>query len=448
VSLPELTAGLAIAVLLATAVHSSRVSRRRRGELEDEVKEHTTRLEAALERLRRENGERERSRRALAEKEIQARDALLRVLGHQLRNPLASIESAVDALTLQPENREVAARMHDILRRQVHQLARLADDLLDVSRVECGKLELHLERLDLLALVDHACQCVQPRAQAAGLDLAFEPGSGILWVDADPVRLRQVIDNLLANAIEFTGRGDEIRVRLQPEGDQALLRVSDSGRGVDPRQRADIFDPFVQGREGTEAAAGLGIGLALVRSLVSAHGGSMEVASGGPGTGSEFSVRLPLRSPPTEKRGRSPLAPATRRRRVLLVDDEPDLAEGLAEILRLDGHEVEVALDGPAALELARRFRPELVVCDLGLPGMDGYEVAARLRSSPETAACRLLALSGYGDHEALRRAREAGFDLHLTKPVGSRELREVLASESEPPRGASRPDPDPLDGL
>jgi CheY-like chemotaxis protein len=141
------------------------------------------------------------------------------------------------------------------------------------------------------------------------------------------------------------------------------------------------------------------------------------------------------------------LEPATRRR-VLLIDDEPDLADGLAEILRLDGHEVEVARDGPGALELARRFRPELVVCDLGLPGMDGYEVAARLRAAPETAGCRLLALSGYGGDEALRRAREAGFDRHLTKPVGSRELRAFLVAESQPPRGASRPDPDPLDGL
>ena len=151
---------------------------------------------------------------------------------------------------------------------------------------------------------------------------------------------------------------------------------------------------------------------------------------------------------PMEKRERTLLATTTRRRRVLLIDDEPDLAEGLAEILRLDGHEVEVARDGPSALELARRLRPELVVCDLGLPGMDGYEVAARLRASPETAACHLLALSGYGDHDALRRTQEAGFDRHLTKPVGSRELREILAAESEPPRGASRPDPDPLDGL
>jgi CheY-like chemotaxis protein len=309
---------------------------------------------------------------------------------------------------------------------------------------EDGKGELHLERLDLHALVGQACQGVQPRAQAAGLDLAFEPCRGSLWVDADPVRLREVIDHLLAHAIDLTARGGRIRVGLESEGDRALVRVSDTGIGADPKRPARVLDPRIDGREGAEAAGGLG----LVRGLVSAHGGSVEVASAGLGSRSEFSVRLPRRDPPTTKTARPRAAPTTPKRRVLLIDDEPDLAEGLAEILRHDGHEVAVARDGLAALEIARRFRPDLVVCDLGLPGMDGYEVATRLRAAPETAASRIFALSGYGDPEALRRAREAGFDRHLTKPVGSRELREALAAEPAPPRGTSARTPDPLDGL
>jgi PAS domain S-box-containing protein len=370
------------------------------------------------------------------------KDEFMAMLGHELRNPLGPIRNAVMILNLigsqEPEPREARA----MIERQVKHMARLIDDLLDVSRIARGKIRLRTERCDLGRIVRDTASDYRPVLEAAGLALEVDIPAEPLWIRGDATRLSQVLGNLLHNAQKFTDAGGRVAVRAaaEPGGTRAEVTVRDTGIGIDPDVLARMFDAFSQADTSLDRArGGLGLGLALVKGLVELHGGEVQASSEGVGRGAEFTIRLPLDVPaaadePTEGERPDSQAPS----RVLVVEDNIDAAQSLRMLLKMSGHQVAVAHDGPAALEAAGSFRPELVLCDLGLPGgMSGYDVARALRQAPETAGTSLIALSGYGRDEDRRRSHEAGFDLHLTKPVDFARLRQVLASPPRSPRDA-----------
>jgi len=354
------------------------------------------------------------------------------VLAHELRNPLAPI---FYALQLLDHDAAAAARQQarGIVERQVHRLARLVDDLLDASRIAMGKLELRKGRVEVNGLVRHAVETAQPFLAARRHQLTLSPAAAEVWLDADGARLEQVLTNLLHNAAKFTDEGGGISLLVETRLGEVALRVRDTGIGM-PRDVLDrVFEPFVQENRRT-GQGGLGIGLTLARRLVELHGGTLTAASDGPGSGSEFVVTLPTLAGPEAAAPAEPVPALSRdagppHRRVLAVDDNEDTVEMLAALLALDGHEVRMAHSGPEALAVAAAFRPEAVVLDLGLPGLDGYEVARRLRQDGTCPDAVLIAASGYGQEEDLQRSREAGFDHHLLKPVDPRRLREILAA-------------------
>ena len=365
------------------------------------------------------------------------KDEFLAMLAHELRNPLAPILHAVHVLRqLEPASpRE--AWCQEVIERQTVHLSRLVDDLLDISRITQGKVTLRREPVDLAAMVMRAVETVRPfledRRHELVLDLPAEP----VVLAGDLVRLAQVLSNLLHNAAKYTQDGGRIELSAWAGEGEVVLRVRDNGIGIPPEVLSRIFDLFMQAdRSLSRSEGGLGVGLTLVRSLVLMHDGSVEAHSDGPGQGTEMVVRLPAQ---VEAQPVAPAAPEPeaersavdrRGRRVLVVDDSRDSAESLALLLELKGHEVRVALDGPAALEAARGFLPEIVLLDIGLPGMDGYEVARRLRAGRDGIdgeGMLLVALTGYGQDEDRRRSREAGFDHHLVKPVDFDELARVL---------------------
>ena len=365
------------------------------------------------------------------------KDEFLGMLGHELRNPLAAIGGAL-ALMRRGADRADREWAEQLIGRQAGQLNRLVDDLLDVSRIATGKLELRQEVLEAGTLVGRALEVVRPLVEQRrqSLEVATEPGP--MMMRGDPVRLEQVLVNLLTNAAKYTDEGGAIRLVSRREGEAVVIEVADSGIGIAPEMVPRIFDLYAQvDGHAARSQGGLGIGLALVRNLVELHGGSVAAWSEGVGRGSVFSVRLPAIEPPP-----GPLAwdassqrPGATTRRVLLIDDNRDTAKTLGILLRGLGHEVEVAHDGRAGFEAARSSGPEVVLLDIGLPGMDGYQVAERLRREPGCAAAVLVALSGYGREEDRRRARDAGFDHYLVKPVELSELTELLG-RSEPSRG------------
>jgi signal transduction histidine kinase/ActR/RegA family two-component response regulator len=363
---------------------------------------------------------------AAREREVVARDQFLAMLGHELRNPLGAIVLALDVI-----DRRGAAepRQLDVVRRQSRQLSRLVDDLLDVSRVTSGKIALHRHPVELAALVGRAVEAMQPPAASAGVSLRVEVAPGEVPVLGDPVRLEQVIANLVGNAVKYNRPGGQVAVSLETSGGQAVLRVRDDGIGLAEADLERVFDTFVQVDSGLDRArGGLGLGLTLVKTLVAMHGGQVRAESGGPGKGSTFTVRLPLATPAElPARGdRGAAAPAARARRVLVIDDSPDNREVAQSALELLGHEVSLAGDGPSGIEEAFRCNPEVVVIDIGLPGLDGYEVARRLRAARGRGMV-LIALTGYGQPDDRQRALEAGFDLHLTKPVEIEALRRAV---------------------
>jgi two-component system CheB/CheR fusion protein len=359
------------------------------------------------------------------------------MLSHELRNPLAPLRHALWLLDRAPADSEQAANARATLGRQVLHLSRLTDDLLDVTRISRGKVRLQRERVDLVDVVrraidDHGALFA---SRQVALEASLPPAP--LWLDADPTRIGQVVGNVLWNAAKFTDPGGRAAVTVRRAGDGlAEVRVRDDGIGIPADLLADVFEPFVQAdRSLDRTRGGLGLGLALVRSLVELHGGTVEALSAGPGQGAEFVVRLPLvpeppaLSLPARPTGRESMP----RHRVLVVEDNVDAAETLREMLRLWDHDVEVAHDGPRGLERARDFRPDVVLCDIGLPGMDGYEVARALRADPSSASAFLVAVTGYASPEDARRAAGAGFDLHLGKPVPIEVLEEVLATAPAP---------------
>ncbi len=363
------------------------------------------------------------------------KDEFLATLAHELRNPLAPIRNSLQILKMPRLDAATVERSREMMERQVHQLVRLVDDLLDVSRVMRGKIELRKEQVELSAVVARAVETVQPLIDAQGHELTVGLPPESLPLDADPVRLAQVVGNLLTNAAKYTESNGRIWLTAQRQGEEAVLRVRDTGIGLAPDMLPHIFELFVQvDHAATRSQGGLGIGLTLVKNLVEMHHGTVEAHSEGLGAGCEFVVRLPLmpqvhRQRIEEENGEAPQESArSSGHRLLVVDDNRDAADSLAMLLRLQGHEVRVAHDGLAALELAEGYRPEMVFLDIGMPGMDGYEVARRLRRQPGLENIRLAALTGWGQAEDRRRTAEAGFDHHLVKPVEPNALESLLS--------------------
>jgi two-component system CheB/CheR fusion protein len=347
------------------------------------------------------------------------KDEFMALLGHELRNPLAPLGNSLDILRRHGDDPAHTERALAVIDRQVTHLTRLVDDLLDVSRITRGKIPLRRERLDLSAQLDSIIEDHRTLFADAGLRLEVDAPRVPLWVDADAARLAQMIGNLLQNARKFTDRGGEVKVSVLTSADRRGVSVTirDTGIGMDPSSIERMFDAFAQADETlAHSRGGLGLGLALVKALAELHGGSVRASSAGLGHGSEFVLQLPLASPPAVTPGD---VPRTGSRRVLVVDDNADAAETLADLLRLEGHDVRVAVDGRAALDEARRFRPEIAFCDIGLPGdLDGYALARALRAEPGMERTPLVAMTGYALDEDQRRTKEAGFALHLTKPT------------------------------
>jgi PAS domain S-box-containing protein len=357
----------------------------------------------------------------------------LAMLGHELRNPLAPIRNAVEIMRAREVKDPSVKWARDLIDRQVSHLSRLVDDLLDVGRIGSGKVTLRKEPLDLGLLVSRAVDAARPsleeRKHTLSLILPNEP----LRVEGDATRLSQVALNLINNAAKYTPRGGRVWVTLRRAEGQAILTVRDNGIGMAPDLVPRVFDLFVQGERGLDRSeGGLGIGLTLVHKLVADHGGTVVADSAGQGKGSEFTVRLPaLDRPPVEATASAEPPAAGRRpegRRILIVDDSADSAESMALLLQIWGHDVHVASDGPHALAVAAECRPEVVLLDIGLPGMTGYEVARRLRELPDMADAVLVATTGYGQDEDRKHSREAGFALHLVKPVQPDLLQKVFA--------------------
>jgi PAS domain S-box-containing protein len=368
---------------------------------------------------------RERAARAEAEASNRAKDEFLAMLGHELRNPLGAIGSAVRVLGLLGADGDAGQRPREVIERQVAHLSRLVDDLLDVARVSSGQVLLAQQACDLGALVRQVVATFRASHRLDGHEVNAETPAA--WVEADPVRLEQVIANLLDNALKYTPAGGLIHLAVHGEPDAAVLTVSDTGAGIPAHLLARVFDLFVQGERGTDRGqGGLGIGLTLVRRLVELHQGTVEAASAGAGRGATFTVRLPRALPPAEAAAADPPA-AAHRLRILLVEDNADAREMLSAALRLQGHEVHVASDGPEGVSAALALQPDAALVDIGLPGFDGYEVARRIRAGRPTRATRLVALTGYGQPEDRRRTRDAGFDDHLVKPVDPGRVAEVL---------------------
>lgn len=370
------------------------------------------------------------------------KDEFLATLAHELRNPLAPLLNSLQLLKMPRLDGATIERTRQTMERQVHHLVRLIDDLLDVSRVMRGKISLQRERLELSTIVARGVETARPIIDAQGHDLQIDLPDAPLPLEADPVRMAQVFANLFNNAAKYTPAGGRISLSAKREGADIEVRVRDTGIGIAPELLSGIFDLFVQADpSASRSQGGLGIGLTLVKSLVEMHGGTICARSGGLGRGSEFVVRLPLARAQSADGSRDSasmqLPPARIIRRVLVIDDNQDAAETLALLLQLEGHEVHVAHDGPAGLEAAVSLRPDVIFLDLGMPGMDGYEVARRLRQEPGLKETRLAALTGWGQQEDRRRSAEAGFDAHLVKPVDPTAIHLFLsdvdgASESE----------------
>jgi CheY-like chemotaxis protein/nitrogen-specific signal transduction histidine kinase len=353
-----------------------------------------------------------------------AKDEFLALLGHELRNPLAAIAGATELLVARDRarnskgnsNAALPDRFLSIIQRQNRHLSRILDDLLDVSRMMSGRLVLDTRPLNLAESVRQCVEALRATEAAQGHVLRVEADEA--WVQADPMRVEQIIDNLVANALKFSPVGGEVMVRVDVLPGTALLHVSDSGDGIPPELLRQVFEPFVQGPAPTHGAAGgLGIGLALVRQLVDLHHGEVRASSKGPGLGASFEVRLPLIE------AQAPALPDTlaasyEKRRVLLVEDNPDARETTAELLRVAGYEVAEAADGEAALRAVQDRTPDVVVMDIGLPGMSGHEVAREFRQMPLLRSAKLIALSGYGQARDKAESAAAGFDTHLVKPV------------------------------
>ena len=361
------------------------------------------------------------------------KDEFLAMLAHELRNPLSSIQNAaylVRHASLPPER---SAWAKDVIVNQVKHLARLVDDLLDVARITRGKIELRTDQIDLAKVLHRASDAARPMIEERRHEFVMELGSTPLTIQGDPTRLEQVFSNLLTNAAKYTDPGGRIEVTAQPEGGKLVVRIADNGVGISSEMLSRVFDLFAQVDNSLDRTqGGLGIGLTISQQLVILHGGSIEVTSGGTGQGSVFTVRIPLLEPQSSE----VIAPAVETAslnprsgaRILVVDDNLATATALADLLQLSGFEVESAHDGFQAILAARKQLPEVVLLDIGLPGMDGYQVVRKLRHEEGLRDARIIAITGYGEDQARQRSREAGFDHHLVKPVDYDTLLGLIA--------------------
>ena len=363
----------------------------------------------------------------------QRKTEFLALLAHELRNPLGPIRHAVKILrarTPQPEELNWATNIID---RQTEHMTRLVEDLLDVARITRGTIELRLERVDIATILKGAVEASSALVTKARHQLKVTLPSEPIIVDGDPTRLQQVVTNLLDNAAKYTDPGGRIALSAQREGDDAVIRVRDTGIGIAAGQLPHIFEMFTQGGMPVERAqGGLGVGLSLVDRLVKLHGGSVTAASAGPGAGSEFTIRLPAADrsrKASDKAATGPSSHRTSRCRVLVVDDNVDSVDSLAMLLRMMGHQVEAANDGEAALSIAAKFRADVGILDIGLPKMSGYDLAQRMRQQPWGKDMVLVALTGWGQAEHRQRSAASGFDHHLTKPVDLEALQQILAA-------------------
>jgi PAS domain S-box-containing protein len=364
------------------------------------------------------------------------KDEFLAMLSHELRNPLAAIRNAAHLIQMERTKGPMQLEAQGMLDRQIAQLTRLVDDLLDVSRISTGLVRLQLESVDLRGIVGRAVEICRPQVDRKEQTLTLSLPGTALWVHGDDVRLEQVIVNLLNNANKYTDRGGLLAVALRTEGDEAVLCVRDNGIGIEPEALPRMFDLFTQANQSlSRAQGGLGIGLALVKSLVAMHGGRIEAHSV-PGQGSEFIVILPCAPSPRERpvaAGEIVRAPA-RALRVLVVEDNPDVARGIARMLGVAGHDARVARDGASGMSMAREFAPDAVLLDIGLPVVDGLQVARWIRQEPGLKSVLLIALTGYGQDSDKQCTRDAGFDYHLVKPVDFKTIESILATVDRHP--------------
>jgi len=409
--------------VFAALYRKTREAERLTTELERRVAERTAELEASVAR-----------QIDLARQLLDAdrrKDEFLALLAHELRNPLAPIRNAVNIMHMKGLDDPDLIWCHDVIERQAKQLTRLVDDLLDVSRITKGKIRLRTEQLDLRDVVHDAVETSRPLIDEMGHQITVEMPQTPLLVRGDPARLTQVVANLLNNAAKYQMENGTITVRIEHDGADSVIVVKDGGIGITRESMPRIFDLFTQGERAPDrAAGGLGIGLSLVRQIVELHGGTVRAESPGPGLGSEFVVHLPasIDSLVTQADGTSEAVPsADAPRSILVVDDNEDAAESMAMLLRLRGHEVVVAHNGEDALRLAGERPPSVVLLDIGMPGMDGYEVCRRFRTSG-LGEMRIIAMTGFGLEQDRQRSKEAGFDAHTVKPVAIAELVKLLA--------------------
>jgi len=361
------------------------------------------------------------------------KDEFLAMLAHELRNPMAPIGNGLEILAIAGDDPQLREEVRSMMQRQFEHLVRLVDDLLDVSRIARGKIELRTEPMPLGSVVHRAVEAAQPLIDALGHRLDVQLPGKKLWIKADPVRMAQVVTNLLTNAARYTDAGGQITLGVREENGRAVVSVRDTGIGIAPEELVRVFDLFMQGNRGiSRGHGGLGLGLTLVKSLVRMHGGEVEARSAGLGKGSEFLVRLPLIAAPELADGEGEGCFTHPPRRILVVDDNTDAGDSLARLLQLKQHAVNVARNGAEALQAAGRSRPEIAILDLGMPGMDGYELARQLRKLPGGESIVLVALTGWGGPRDRERTKAAGFDHHFVKPIAVDDLTAVTANHSE----------------
>jgi signal transduction histidine kinase len=360
------------------------------------------------------------------------KDEFLATLAHELRNPLAPMRIAVELLQSADDQPELRSQARDMMERQLGVMVRLIDDLLDVGRITHGKLQLHMERVELALVARTALETARPHIEAQSQELTVMLPSQSVFLECDPMRLAQVLMNLLTNAAKYTEKGGHIWLTAELQGNEVVVSVRDTGVGIAAGHLPLLFKMFSQVTPALERSqGGLGIGLALVRAIVELHGGSVEASSAGPGLGSEFIVRLPIAAAPVEMfvetSNHNEEGQSSRQRRILVADDNRDATDGMAMMLRMKGHHTRTAYDGLEAVQLAASFRPDLLLLDIGMPKMNGYEVARHIRQQPWGKNMVLIALTGWGQEKDKRRALEAGFDHHQTKPVVPATLEKLL---------------------
>jgi signal transduction histidine kinase len=360
----------------------------------------------------------------------QRKDEFLATLAHELRNPLAPIRSGLEILRREPTG-EAADRVKDMMDRQLSHMVRLFDDLLDMSRVSKGKIDLRKEKLDLQTVIQSALESVQPYIDEAGHELVLDVTDEPIWVDADHTRLGQIISNLLNNAAKYTADGGKIILSISEKNGDAIIAVSDNGVGIPSDMLTKIFDLFTQVNSSMDHShGGLGIGLALVKHLVGMHGGTIQVESPGANQGSIFTVRLPVTTPPSEMKPGEAMNEKQENKtlNILVVDDNVDSAQTTGWMLETIGHNYILAHDGVRALEIAQESRPDVILLDIGLPGMNGYDVCRTLRKNPLFESTLIIAQTGWGQKRDREMAREAGFSHHLVKPLRLEDINSLLA--------------------